>query len=114
MTDFSLVLAKDHSDGTFEEFFVLSFCVLLSPLDPTFICHLNTFVAERPHLAAFNSFRCSQIGEEWDDSIQSKERIEANLLSKHEAAMRRERALAYAFSHQVIYSSYNRFGNETF
>lgn len=47
-----------------------------------------------------------QIGEEWDDSIQSKEQIEANLLTKHEAAMRRERALAYAFSHQVIDFSY--------
>lgn len=42
----------------------------------------------------------SQIGENWDDSLQSKEQIEANLLSKFEAAMRRERALAYSFSHQ--------------
>lgn len=39
-------------------------------------------------------------GEDWDDSIQSKEKIEANLLSKYEAAMRRERALAYSYSHQ--------------
>ncbi|KAM1648193.1 hypothetical protein ACFX1Q_010240 [Malus domestica] len=41
-----------------------------------------------------------RLGDEWDDSIQSKEQVEANLLSKHEATMRRERALAYAFSHQ--------------
>ncbi|MED6206659.1 hypothetical protein PIB30_029014 [Stylosanthes scabra] len=41
-----------------------------------------------------------RIGEEWDDSLQSKEQIEAKLLSKYEAAMRRERALAYAFTHQ--------------
>ncbi|PRQ43478.1 putative IQ motif, EF-hand binding protein [Rosa chinensis] len=41
-----------------------------------------------------------QLGDEWDDSLQSKEQVEANLLSKHEAAIRRERALAYAFSHQ--------------
>ena len=41
------------------------------------------------------------MGDDWDDSIQSKEQIEANLLSKHEAAVRRERALAYAYSHQV-------------
>ncbi|WOK95515.1 hypothetical protein Cni_G04222 [Canna indica] len=41
-----------------------------------------------------------KIGEEWDDSLQSKEQIEANLLNKHEAAIRRERALAYAFCHQ--------------
>lgn len=42
----------------------------------------------------------ASIGEEWDDSFQSKEQIEASLLSKHGAAIRRERALAYAFSHQ--------------
>ncbi|KAJ1387680.1 IQ motif, EF-hand binding site [Sesbania bispinosa] len=41
-----------------------------------------------------------RIGEEWDDSLQSKEQIEAKLLSKYEAAMRRERAMAYSFSHQ--------------
>jgi len=44
------------------------------------------------------------MGEEWDDSLQSKEQIEAKLLSKYEAAMRRERALAYAFTHQVFLS----------
>lgn len=43
-----------------------------------------------------------QMGEEWDDSLQSREQIEASLLGKQEAAVRRERALAYAFSHQVI------------
>lgn len=42
------------------------------------------------------------MGEEWDDSLQSKEQIEANLLHKYEAAMKRERALAYSFSHQVF------------
>lgn len=49
------------------------------------------------------------MGENWDDSIQSKEQIEASLQHKHEAAIRRERALAYAFSHQVslVYSYEN-------
>ena len=42
-----------------------------------------------------------QVGEEWDDSLQSKEQIEAKLLQRQEAALKRERALAYAFSHQV-------------
>ncbi|KAL8259672.1 hypothetical protein R6Q59_027625 [Mikania micrantha] len=42
----------------------------------------------------------SQMGEEWNDSLQSKEQIEAKLLSKYEATMRRERAMAYSFSHQ--------------
>lgn len=42
------------------------------------------------------------MGEDWDDSVRSKEQIEASLLSKHEAAMRRERTMAYSFTHQVI------------
>ena len=42
------------------------------------------------------------MGEDWNDSTQSKEQIEARQQSKQEAAMRRERALAYAFSHQVF------------
>lgn len=41
-----------------------------------------------------------RMGEEWDDSLQSKEQIEASLLHKYEAAMRRERALAYSYTHQ--------------
>ncbi|KAK1692455.1 hypothetical protein QYE76_009152 [Lolium multiflorum] len=46
-----------------------------------------------------------RMGEHWDDSTQSKEKIEASLVSKQEAAIRRERALAYAFSHQWKSSS---------
>ena len=42
------------------------------------------------------------MGEDWNDSRQSKEQIEARQQNKQEAAMRRERALAYAFSHQVL------------
>ncbi|XP_062207345.1 protein IQ-DOMAIN 3-like [Phragmites australis] len=41
-----------------------------------------------------------KIDEDWDHSHQSKEQVEASLLMKQEAALRRERALAYAFSHQ--------------
>ncbi|KAJ9559072.1 hypothetical protein OSB04_013686 [Centaurea solstitialis] len=41
-----------------------------------------------------------QMTEDWNDSLQSKEQIEAKLLSKYEATMRRERAMAYSFSHQ--------------
>lgn len=43
-----------------------------------------------------------QMGDEWDDSLQSKEQIEASLLRKYEAATRRERALAYSYTHQVL------------
>lgn len=46
-----------------------------------------------------------RMGGEWDDSLQSKAQIEASLASKQEAAIRRERALAYAFTHQGRNSS---------
>ncbi|XP_023744891.1 protein IQ-DOMAIN 2 [Lactuca sativa] len=41
-----------------------------------------------------------QNGDDWNDSVQSKEEMEAKLLSRYEATMRRERAMAYSFSHQ--------------
>ncbi|CAH9127909.1 unnamed protein product [Cuscuta epithymum] len=53
-------------------------------------------------------------GEEWDDSVQSKEKVEANLLSKFEAAMRRERALAYSYSHQKTWKKSSRSANLLF
>ncbi|PON58535.1 IQ motif, EF-hand binding site [Parasponia andersonii] len=56
----------------------------------------------------------ASMGEEWDDSFQSKEQIEARLLSKQEAAMRRERALAYAFSHQQTLKNSSKSANPTF
>ncbi|XP_010258470.1 PREDICTED: protein IQ-DOMAIN 14 isoform X2 [Nelumbo nucifera] len=45
----------------------------------------------------------SEIGhqEEWDDSLLTKEEIEARLQRKVEAVIKRERALAYAYSHQL-------------
>ncbi|XP_022925990.1 protein IQ-DOMAIN 1-like [Cucurbita moschata] len=55
-----------------------------------------------------------RIGEEWDDSLQSKEQIEAGLLSKYEAATRRERALAYAFTHQQTWKNSARSVNPAF
>ncbi|KAI4300241.1 hypothetical protein L6164_033638 [Bauhinia variegata] len=55
-----------------------------------------------------------RIGEEWDDSFQSKEQIEAKLLGKYEAAMRRERALAYAFTHQQTWKNASRSINPVF
>ncbi|MCD7470234.1 IQ-domain [Datura stramonium] len=53
-------------------------------------------------------------GEEWDDSVQSKEQIEASLLSKYEAAVRRERALAYSYSHQKTWKKSPRSANLLF
>ncbi|XP_056861549.1 protein IQ-DOMAIN 2 isoform X2 [Raphanus sativus] len=53
-------------------------------------------------------------GDNWDDSIQSKEKVEAKLLSKYEATMRRERALAYAYSHQQNWKNNSKSGNPMF
>ncbi|KAK9126822.1 hypothetical protein Scep_015668 [Stephania cephalantha] len=55
-----------------------------------------------------------RMGEEWDDSLQSKEQIEAKILNKQEAAVRRERALAYAFSHQQTLRNSSRSASLTF
>lgn len=55
-----------------------------------------------------------KMGEEWDDSLQSKEQIEAGLLNKQGAAMRRERALAYAFSHQQAWKNSSKSTNLLF
>lgn len=56
----------------------------------------------------------TSIGEQWDDSPQSKEEVEASLLHKQEAAMRRERALAYAYSHQQMWKQSSKSANATF
>ncbi|CAA7033579.1 unnamed protein product [Microthlaspi erraticum] len=53
-------------------------------------------------------------GGNWDVSNQSKEQVEASLLSKYEATMRRERALAYAFTHQQNLKSNQRGANTMF
>ncbi|CAK7325528.1 unnamed protein product [Dovyalis caffra] len=54
------------------------------------------------------------IGGQWDDSPQSKEQVEASLLHKQEATMRRERALAYAYSHQQKWKHSSKSANATF
>ncbi|KNA15978.1 hypothetical protein SOVF_093320 [Spinacia oleracea] len=54
-----------------------------------------------------------RMDENWDDSTQSKEQLEASIQSKQEAAMRRERALAYAFTHQQLKKN-NKNSNPTF
>ncbi|KAK8651210.1 hypothetical protein V6N13_140822 [Hibiscus sabdariffa] len=55
-----------------------------------------------------------QMGEDWDDSLQSKAQIEASLLSKHEAAMRREKAMAYSFTHQKTWKNSSKSMNPLF
>lgn len=56
----------------------------------------------------------SPVGDDWNTSLQSKEKIEANISNKQEAAMKRERALAYAYSHQWKASSSARSVNIMF
>ncbi|KZV48168.1 protein IQ-DOMAIN 1-like [Dorcoceras hygrometricum] len=55
-----------------------------------------------------------RMGEEWDDSLQSKEQIEASLLQKYEATMRRERALAYSYTHQQTWKKSAKSSNLLF
>ncbi|KAL8540180.1 hypothetical protein ACS0TY_001673 [Phlomoides rotata] len=55
-----------------------------------------------------------RMGEEWDDSLQSKEKIDASLLHKYEAAVRRERALAYSYTHQQTWKKSKRSTNLLF
>ncbi|KAK4493522.1 hypothetical protein RD792_000004 [Penstemon davidsonii] len=59
---------------------------------------------QQKHEKELEKSRAASIGSNWDDSVQSKEQVEANLQYKQEAAMRRERALAYAYSHQATES----------
>nr|QWJ73397.1 IQ domain 1 [Isatis tinctoria] len=53
-------------------------------------------------------------GGNWNYSNQSKEQVEAGLLHKYEATMRRERALAYAFTHQQNLKSNLKSANTMF
>ncbi|XP_024994112.1 protein IQ-DOMAIN 1-like [Cynara cardunculus var. scolymus] len=50
----------------------------------------------------------------WDDSRKSKEETEASLQSKQEAAVRRERALAYAHTQQQMWKNSIKSPNPTF
>lgn len=40
--------------------------------------------------------------EEWEDSVLTKDELEASIRRKVEATVRRERALAYAYTHQLL------------
>ncbi|TKY51560.1 IQ-DOMAIN 1 [Spatholobus suberectus] len=53
----------------------------------------------------FDKLQATQVGEKWDDSSKSKEQIEAKLLNRQVAAMRRERALAYASTQQQAWKN---------
>ncbi|CAH1438483.1 unnamed protein product [Lactuca virosa] len=65
------------------------------------------------HEKEFNTTR-SSFGNSWDDSRKSKEEIEARLQNRHEAAVRRERAMAYAHSHQQTWKNAKNSTNPMF
>ncbi|XP_071734562.1 protein IQ-DOMAIN 3-like [Rutidosis leptorrhynchoides] len=65
------------------------------------------------HEKEFNNRR-SSLGNGWDESIKSKEETEASLQSKQDAALRRERALAYAHTHQKLWNNSAKSANSTF
>ncbi|GLT70092.1 hypothetical protein SLA2020_421910 [Shorea laevis] len=51
---------------------------------------------------------------DWNHSTKSKEQMEAKQASRQEAAMRRERALAYAFNHQQTWKNSSKSQNPPF
>ncbi|XP_024013599.1 protein IQ-DOMAIN 1 isoform X2 [Eutrema salsugineum] len=56
----------------------------------------------------------AKTGENWNDSTLSREKVEANMLNKQVATMRREKALAYAYTHQNTWKNSSKFGSQTF
>ncbi|XP_045818355.1 protein IQ-DOMAIN 3-like isoform X2 [Trifolium pratense] len=69
---------------------------------------------QQKHEKELGKLQASVVGEEWDASLQSKEQIEAKLLQRQEAAFKRERALAYSFSHQKTWKNSSKSMNQTF
>ncbi|KAK1421251.1 hypothetical protein QVD17_23440 [Tagetes erecta] len=65
------------------------------------------------HEKELNSISLS-LGNTWDDSKKSKEETEAGLQRKQEAVVRRERALAYAHTHQQMLKNSTKSSNPTF
>ncbi|XP_019426807.1 PREDICTED: protein IQ-DOMAIN 1-like isoform X2 [Lupinus angustifolius] len=56
----------------------------------------------------------AKVAEKWDASLKSKEQIEAKMLHRQVAAMRREKALAYSLSHQQTWRNSPKSANATF
>ncbi|KAK1434925.1 hypothetical protein QVD17_00680 [Tagetes erecta] len=79
---------------------IQSLAYLQSQINSRRIRMLEENQALQKRLLRAKEIASMQNGDEWDDSVQSKEEMEAKLLSKYDATMRRERAMAYSFSHQ--------------
>jgi len=48
--------------------------------------------------------------DEWEDSALTKEEIDARIQRKVDAIIKRERAMAYAYCHQVLFLSKLAYG----
>jgi hypothetical protein len=53
-----------------------------------------------------NFYHCLELQDGWCDTIGSVEDIQTKLLKRQEAAAKRERAMAYALTHQVVYPTF--------
>ncbi|KAH6768237.1 hypothetical protein C2S51_013573 [Perilla frutescens var. frutescens] len=51
--------------------------------------------------STLSKWTLNQLNEDWDDSLLTKEEVEARLRKKVEAVIKRERAMAYAYSNQL-------------
>lgn len=67
--------------------------------------HIYTYI----YIASFSCHLRGEISvqseagtEDWDDSLLTKDEVEVRLRKKVEAVIKRERAMAYAYSHQVL------------
>lgn len=69
---------------------------------------------QEKELKEIEKHRAASIGDAWNHSPQSKEEVEAKLQSRQEAALRRERALAYSFSHQKMWKNSSKSQHPTF
>lgn len=58
----------------------------------SFSCHLKGEISVQSEAGT----------EDWDDSLLTKDEVEVRLRKKVEAVIKRERAMAYAYSHQVL------------
>ncbi|XP_020422292.1 protein IQ-DOMAIN 14 isoform X1 [Prunus persica] len=69
--------------------------------------HQGQYKNDKEVESTFGKWTLSQASEtgnndEWDDSLLTKEEVEARLQKKVEAVVKRERAMAYAYSHQLL------------
>ena len=56
----------------------------------------------KPKPVPMSPMRRTHLSNDWDNRRQSSYKIKENDLRKHEAAMKRERAMAYAFNYQQV------------